>query len=269
MATVTRFVRRLLPALVMASSVTLLSAGVFNWAPPQTLGDLAFATPSADPGDPILDVTPQPTTGGGPTTPLPTSSPNPSADCWWPGCPYGPYATPIPPAPGPTGSSDVAVTTGDSPPTRIVVPSLGIDLPVVAGNTSFPLCDVAQYLFGFSNPGQPGTTYLYGHARAGMFLPLLDESQEPDNGASMIGALVNLYTADLKLHIYQIDVVKQHATDLSLAYDLDPGQHRLIMQTSEGPHGTIPKLQVAATPIGIYTSTAAEALPTPHPRVCH
>jgi hypothetical protein len=139
----------------------------------------------------------------------------------------------------------------------------------VPSNTDFPLCNVAQYLFGFANPGQPGTTYVYGHARTGMFLPLLDESEKSDNGASMIGALVNLYTADLKLHIYQIDVVKQHATDLTLAYDLDPGQHRLILQTSEGPHGTIPKLQVAAAPIGIYTATAAEALPTPHPKVCH
>jgi hypothetical protein len=268
MATVTRFVRRLLPALVMASSVTLLSAGVFNWAPPQTLGELAFATPTPDPGDPTLDMTPQPTASGGAATPLPTSSPNPSAQCWWPGCPYGPYATPIPPSPTP-GPSDGTVTTGDSPPTRIVIPSLGIDLPVVPGDTSFPLCDVAQYLFGFANPGQPGTTYLYGHARAGMFLPLLDKSEKPDDGASMIGALVKLYTADLKLHIYQIDVVKRHAMDLSLAYDLDPGQHRLIMQTSEGPHGTIPKLQVAAAPIGIYTATAAEALPTPHPQVCH
>jgi hypothetical protein len=269
MGTVIRLVRRLLPALVMASSVTLLSAGVFNWAPPQTLGE--FATPTPDPGDPILDMTPGPTAPQGRTvSPPPTTSPNPSAECWWPGCPYGPYATPISPSPTatPTQSSDVTVTTGDSPPTRIVVPSLGIDLPVVAGDTDFPLCNVAQYLFGFANPGQPGTTYLYGHARTGMFLPLLDESQI-DNGAGMIGALVKLYTADLKLHIYQIDIVKQHAVDLSLAYDLGPGQHRLIMQTSEGPHGTIPKLQVAAKPIGIYSATAAEALPTPHPKVCH
>jgi hypothetical protein len=56
--------------------------------------------------------------------------------------------------------------------------------------------------------------------------------------------------------------------DFSLAYDLDPGEHRLIMQTSEGPSGLYPKLQIAARPIAVYESTSAEALPTPHPRRC-
>ena len=92
-----------------------------------------------------------------------------------------------------------------------------------------------------------------------MFLPLLDESEKSD-GAGMIGALVKVYTADLKLHLYQINIVKRHATDLSLAFDLAPGEHRLIMQTSEGPHGTVPKLQVAAKPLGVYVASAAEAL---------
>jgi hypothetical protein len=267
MAIVSRFVRRLLPALVMASSVTLLSAGVFNWAPPQTLGDIAFATPSPDPGDPSIYGTPQPTQPGPSHAP---GSPDPS-DCWLPGsvpC-GGPLATPSPASSGPTPVATLGtVDTGDSPPTRVVVPSLGIDLPVVPSNSDYPLCDVSQYLTGFANPGQPGTTYLYGHARAGMFLPLLEQS-EIDNGAGMIGALVKIYTADYKLHIYQIDIVKRHATDLTLAFDLDPGQHRLILQTSEGPHGTIPKLQVAAAPIGVYSATAAEALPEPHPVDCH
>ena len=54
----------------------------------------------------------------------------------------------------------------------------------------------------------------------------------------------------------------------SLALNLKKGQHRLILQTSEGPAGTVPKLQVAAKPIGVYKSTAAAALPTPHPRKC-
>jgi Sortase domain len=238
----TQFFRRILPALLMASSVTLLSAGVFNWAPPDAIGQAAFATPTPDTGNPVLDLTPEPTQTLSPTaTPFASSS-------------AVPFPTPT-------------AATGNALPTRIVVPSLKIDLPIVEGNTSFPLCDVAQYLDGFSNPGQPGTTYLYAHAREGMFLPLLDQSKVND-GAGMIGALVKVYTADLKLHLYQINIVKQHAIDLTLAYDLQPGEHRLIMQTSEGPHGTVPKLQVAAAPIGVFESTAAEALPTPQPRVC-
>jgi Sortase domain len=257
--------RRALPALLIAASVVLLSAGVFNWAPPQSAGAVSQATPTADPGDPVFDVTPPPW-----ATPSPVASgqPTPSWPTWTP--PTDPFS-PLPgttPTPRPTSDpTRVPTETGDALPTRIVIPSLGIDLAVVGGDTSYPLCDVAQYLYGFANPGQPGTTYLYGHARAGMFLPLLTESEQND-GARMIGAIVKLYTADEKLHLYQINIVKRHATDLSLAFDLGPGQHRLIMQTSEGPHGTVPKLQVAARPIGVYEATAAEALPTPHPRDC-
>jgi sortase (surface protein transpeptidase) len=238
MATVAGLVRRLLPALLMASSVTLLTAGVFNWAPPLSLGEFASASPTPDPGDPIFSASPSPVS----TSPAPsaTSSASPT-----------PTATPVPHAEA----------------TRILIPSLDIDLAVIAGDTTYPLCDVAQYLFGFAAPGQPGTTYLYGHARTGMFLPLLEESENKD-GAGMIGALVKLYTADLKLHVYQIDIVKRHATDLTLAYEVEPGQHQLIMQTSEGPSGTIPKLQVAAKPIGVYQATADVALPTAQPTVC-
>src|SRR5215213_7150870 len=200
MDVVTRLVRRLLPALLMAASVTLLAAGVFNWAPPRTLGDIAFPTPSpAASGTPSVSPTPTPSR---PTTPSGGVS-NPPAS---------------------VGASPSATTAADSPPTRLVVPSLGIDLPVVPGSTDYPLCNVAQYLFGFANPGQPGTTYLYGHARAGMLLPLLDASGTND-GAAMIGALVEVYTADLKRHDYQINIVKPHATDLTLAYELAPGEH--------------------------------------------
>ena len=263
-----RLFRRILPALLMASSVTLLSAGVFNWAPPLSIGEAAFATPTPDGGDPLLDITPLPTQTL-PPTPSPTGVVIPTGTAPLPPDQYPPpqWSTPTPgPTEGPEATR-VPTKTGDALPTRIVVPSLNIDLAIVRGNTSYPLCNVAQYLDGFANPGQPGTTYLYGHARAGMFLPLLKQSQVND-GAGMIGALVKLYTADNKLHLYQINIVKRHALDLSLAYDLDPGQHRLIMQTSEGPSGTIPKLQVAAKPIGIFEATAAEAQPTPHPRVC-
>jgi len=147
------------------------------------------------------------------------------------------------------------------------VAALHIDLPIIKSSSSYPKCNVAQYLTNFVNPGQPGTTYLYGHARRGMFLPLLTQSKI-NNGANMIGMLVKLYTADKKLHLYRINIVKRHATSYALAVNLSRGQHRLIMQTSEGPSGTIPKLQVAAKPIGVYAATAAQALPTPHPVTC-
>jgi len=209
-----------------------------------------------DPGDPGFGGSPLPTQVLVTPTPGPVS-PSPS----------GPGGTPTASGQPTSGPSGVPSDTGDALPTRIVIPSLDIDLPIVSGDTSYPLCNVAQYLRGFANPGQPGTTYLYGHARDGMFLPLLTESEKND-GAALIGALVKVYTADQRLHLYQINIVKRHATDLSLAFDLAPGEHRLIMQTSEGPHGTVPKLQVAAKPLGVYVASAADALPTPHPVDC-
>jgi hypothetical protein len=158
--------------------------------------------------------------------------------------------------------------------TRIVVPSLDIDLAVVSGDlqvagnrNNYPLCNVAQYLMEYSQPGEQGTTYLYAHARTGMFLPLLEESQR-NNGRGMLGALVEVYTSDSRLHLYEIYIVKRHATDLSLAHQLPREGHQLIMQTSEGPSGTVPKLQVAARPLNVVPADYFESHPNANPKVC-
>lgn len=116
-------------------------------------------------------------------------------------------------------------------------------------------------------PYQVGTTYVFAHARAGMFLPLLEASMR-SNGAAMLGSLVELYTSDGRLYVYEIFQVKRHATDLDLAFDYPPGEHRLILQTSEGPHGHIPKLQVAARLLTVRAASLSAANPQPHPRIC-
>jgi len=159
---------------------------------------------------------------------------------------------------------------------RVRVPALRIDLPVLSGAFdppgnpgTYPLCDIAQFLIspGLVQPYEEGTTYVYAHARTGMFLPLLEASMRR-NGAEMLGALVELYTNDGGRYLYEIFKVKRHATDLALAFDLPPGEHRLILQTSEGPAGTIPKLQVAARLLDVGSVSLAEANPEPHPRIC-
>ena len=110
----------------------------------------------------------------------------------------------------------------DELPTRIVVPDLGIDLAVVSGDLSvagnprdYPLCDVAQYLTTYRYPGRPGTTtWIYGHARTGMFLPLLEASRSRD-GRALRGSLVHLYTDGERRYTYRITKVVRHATDRS------------------------------------------------------
>lgn len=159
-----------------------------------------------------------------------------------------------------------------SVPTRISVPSLGIDLPVVSsqlrvrGNVrGYPLCDVAQYWTIYDLPGAPGTTWIYAHAQPGMFLPLL-ENTVASGGTGPLGKLVTLQLRDGRVLRYRIDQVKQHALDRSIARRDRPSEHRLILQTSEGPSGTIPKLQIAARLVG--ATMADERAPRARPRAC-
>jgi hypothetical protein len=172
----------------------------------------------------------------------------------------------------------VALAQGKPPldepavPVRITVPALGIDLPVlssertVPGNVrGYPLCDVAQYWNIYDLPGTPGTTWIYAHAQPGMFLPLLLNA-EATSGEGLLGQMVTLQLKDGRLLRYRIVEVKQHAYNRRLALRASPSQQRLILQTSEGPPGTIPKLQVAANLIG--ATWTDEPPPKAQPRAC-
>ncbi|HUP83103.1 MAG TPA: hypothetical protein VM284_02820 [Candidatus Limnocylindria bacterium] len=229
------------------------------------------ASPTDEPPPTYLPTDPPGRPTQPPHTPRPghTAKPTPTA------IPIGPTPTPGPGGtPRPTNPpTPTPPQSGNAVATRVVIPSLDIDLPLVAsdlqvrGNDgNYPLCDVAMYMVGFVNPGQAGTTYIYGHAQEGMFAPLLHASKYND-GASMIGALVQVYTSDNLLHLYEIRLVKRHATDLSITR-IPAGVHQLVLQTSEGWHGHIPKLQIAARPLTVLSASYADAHPTPHPRVC-
>jgi hypothetical protein len=152
--------------------------------------------------------------------------------------------------------------------TRVVVKRLGIDLPVMLQTSNYgeyPLCDVALYLPMLGQPGQGRATYLYGHARAGMFLPLLTESEQND-GKRMIGMTVEVYTSDDWHFVYTITEVRRHSTSLDDAFHTTT--ERLWLQTSEGPHGTVPKLQVVADYLSADKADPKAAHPDAHPRIC-
>lgn len=178
-----------------------------------------------------------------------------------------PLLVPVSPTPGPTRRPRAS---------RIIVRSLGIDLPIISrdrkvpdqGPDQYPPCDVALYHTALQQPGEAGTTYLYGHAREGMFLPLLEASTR-DDGKEMLGKVVRVYTNDDRLHLYRITKVKRHATDFSLVTDAPPDKEQLILQTSEGPRGTVPKLQVLAEPYDVRDATREEARPEAKPRACY
>jgi len=149
--------------------------------------------------------------------------------------------------------------------TRVQVVGMGIDLPVLRG-TGAIMCNVAHYLTMANQPQEQGATFLYAHARTGMFLPLLAASKV-NNGASMIGRTVYVYTSESRQYPYRIVAVRRHQTSIQRALEVTTRQ--LWLQTSEGPYATSTKLVVVAVPAGGPVPVAASvAMPTPHPIAC-
>lgn len=149
--------------------------------------------------------------------------------------------------------------------TRIAISSLKIDLPIVKPGGAYPLCNVAMYIQELSQPREAGVTMIYAHARKGMFLPLLERSKI-NNGASLIGATVKVWTSNNLVSTYQITRVRRHVTSLDGVFSI--GAEQLWIQTSEGPRGTVAKLIVVAKRTGSAAATYEAAHPTPHPVVC-
>ena len=100
-----------------------------------------------------------------------------------------------------------------------------------------------------------------------MLLPILEASRR-DDGRELIGLPIVIETADGSRYTYQIDVVRPHATDLSLAKDAAPGVRRLVLQTSEGPSGTQPKLQVGAVLVDEIAPGSTRPVSPTTPRAC-
>jgi len=138
---------------------------------------------------------------------------------------------------------------------------------VVQAPQGFPYCNVAQYVKEFSQPGRPGTTVIGAHARPGMFLVLLETSLV-DDGRSMLGMLVLVYTSDNRLYLYEIDLVKRH----QLSYDIvalpEGVTQQLVITTSEGNRYTKPKLMIRARFLYETAADPARANPRPHIVVC-
>jgi hypothetical protein len=150
--------------------------------------------------------------------------------------------------------------------TRIAIPGLKIDLPVVKPPSGYPPCNVAMYYPTLSQPREGGVSFLYAHARVGMFLPLLERSRI-NNGASLLGTTILVWTSDDLLSTYKIVMVRRHVTTLDAAFSATTEQ--LWVQTSEGPRGTPGKLIVKAKRTGSQPATHSAAHPTAHPLVCH
>ena len=233
---------RLLPAVLTAAGVTLIAAGLLNYT-----GNASAADPggSFGPDPSVLATDPAPTLAL-PTFPPPGASPSLTG---------APSVKPNP--------NRVA--------TRIVIDALGIDLPVIKprGNANtYPLCNVAMYIQELHQPGSGMATYIYAHARDGMFGPIYERAILKKSGGpkSMVGMIVQVYTNDDLLFEYEITQVRLHQLNLDSAQNARNEQ--LWLQTSEGPKGTPGKTQLLARPLIVLPADHATANPTPHPVVC-
>jgi hypothetical protein len=225
---------RVLPAILTALGILLLTAGLATYAQPPTGGALPVQPPVRETLPPAAPT----------ATPLPTPVVTPDPD-----------ATPtLPPEERPRSFA-----------TRIVIPDLWIDLPVMRGPPGYPPCNVAMYMKELAQPGEGRGIYIHAHARDGMFLPIL-EASKINNGRPMLGMVVQVYTSDDLVFRYEIFEVRRHQTTLLDA--LAATEEQLWLQTSEGPRGTPGKTQVIARPLSVSPADPSTSQPKPRPRVC-
>jgi hypothetical protein len=244
---------RLLPALVTAVGVMLVTAGLLSYANPATAGTAVVESPSIE----TLAPTDEPTA----TIEVPSASLDPSAD-------------PSAMASAEPTAEPTEKPAGRAVATRVVIPALKIDLPIVKGNSSYPYCNVAMYLTtetatqadSFGQPGEGRATYLYAHARDGMFGPIYELAIPGRNGKKMLGMVVQVYTSDDRLYLYEIREVRLHQLDLDDA--LGATSEELWLQTSEGPKGTPGKTQLRALPISVGDADPKDAHPKAKPVAC-
>jgi hypothetical protein len=118
----------------------------------------------------------------------------------------------------------------------------------------------------FGQPGEGRATYLYGHARDGMFGPIYQLAMVKQTPRKMLGMVVQVYTSDFKVYLYEIKRYRLHVTNLD--GPLGATSEQLWMQTSEGPKGTPGKTQLIAYPISVSDADPKDAVPKAHPVKC-
>ena len=155
-----------------------------------------------------------------------------------------------------TASASIAVTASNTRPSptplppippgyRVQIPRLAIDLPILEGDIERDTVQMqtpnnyAFHLPGTAIPGAGANSYLYAHARTGMFLSLWK---------AQVGDVVWISTPDGRALRYVVSEVHPRVPpgDVSLASVTPPD--RLTLQTSTGPNPSDPRFVVVALP---------------------
>jgi sortase (surface protein transpeptidase) len=128
---------------------------------------------------------------------------------------------------------------------RIRLPRLGIDLPIAEGDVERDVIvqqtpeNFAFHFPGTAIPGTFGNSYIYAHARRGMFLSLWN---------ARVGDQVSIATptgVELK---FVVTAVYPRIPPEDTSWIQPAGDERLTLQTSTGPNREDPRFVVIAAP---------------------
>ena len=151
------------------------------------------------------------------------------------------------PAPTASAASPTAVPTIGPIPEgyRIEMPRLGIDLPIAEGDVERDVVvqktpeNFAFHFPGTAIPGTFGNSYIYAHARQGMFLSLWN---------ARIGDQVSITTpAGIEIK-FVVTEVHPRVPPADTSWLQPSGDERLTLQTSTGPNREDPRFVVIAAP---------------------
>jgi hypothetical protein len=175
-----------------------------------------------------------------PATPATPASPAPSAVA---------AVTASPPA-SPTALGASASPTATPAPTippgyRIKIARLAIDLPLAEGDIERDTVrqetpdNFALHLPGTALPADGGNSYIYAHARRGMFLSLWN---------ARVGDEVVIVTPDGRERRYVVSEVHPRVAPTDVSWAAPTATERLTLQTSTGPNPDDPRFVVIALP---------------------
>ena len=178
-----------------------------------TVGGLRPATPASPPSSAVAAITASPLAS--PTVFDPSASPT---------------ATPAPTIP---------------PGYRIKIARLAIDLPIAEGDIERDTVqqqtpdNFAFHFPGTAIPGDGGNSYIYAHARRGMFLSLW---------SARVGDEVMIVTPDGRERRFVVSEVHPRVAPTDVSWAQPTTTERLTLQTSTGPNPDDPRFVVIALP---------------------
>jgi LPXTG-site transpeptidase (sortase) family protein len=155
--------------------------------------------------------------------------------------------------PAATASADSTTAPPTSAPTsgpipdgyRIEMPRLGIDLPIAEGDIERDVVvqktpeNFAFHFPGTAIPGTLGNSYIYAHARQGMFLSLWN---------ARVGDQVSITTPAGSALKFVVTEIHPRVPPADTSWLQPSGDERLTLQTSTGPNRDDPRFVVIAGP---------------------